>query len=194
MASSLLVEQVDTALTQLAAICRFSSPKVRASKDINGPNHQRDILKPILLRCTSREMKWVLRIIFKRLGPLQLNETLVVRNIHPMLPSILKVHSDFAAALEVLSSPRLASYSHGTSSLSSLPPELLQTCLTPQTGVKVGRPDFLKVRSLQHCLQLVGSRDICISPKYDGEYCQIHVDLGRGLDCIQIFSKVARTQ
>jgi DNA ligase 4 len=28
-----------------------------------------------------------------------------------------------------------------------------------------------------------------VERKYDGEYCQVHIDLSKGMDCIQIFSK-----
>jgi DNA ligase-4 len=36
---------------------------------------------------------------------------------------------------------------------------------------------------------MAGSEKWAMERKYDGEYCEIHIDLSRGTDCIQIFSK-----
>lgn len=186
--SSLSVEQLDKCLGQLAAICRFSSPKVRQAMISRSPPHQHEILKPIFQRLAGREIKWVLRIIFKRLAPLNLEEYMILRNVHGMFPAILKVNSDFVAALEILNSPELASLTGSCTTMSSLPNDL-RICLKPQTGVKVGRPTFKKARSIKHCLQMVDDGKWHIEPKYDGEYCQVHVDLDKGQDCIQLFSK-----
>ncbi|EMR63660.1 putative atp-dependent dna ligase domain-containing protein [Eutypa lata UCREL1] len=36
---------------------------------------------------------------------------------------------------------------------------------------------------------MVKGRNISVEQKMDGEYCQIHIDISKGSDCIQIFSK-----
>jgi DNA ligase 4 len=61
--------------------------------------------------------------------------------------------------------------------------------LTPQIGVMITRPPHEKARSINHCGQLAGQRHMSVERKYDGEYCQVHVDLSKGKDCIKIFSK-----
>ncbi|KAL8946395.1 MAG: hypothetical protein Q9183_007910, partial [Haloplaca sp. 2 TL-2023] len=56
-------------------------------------------------------------------------------------------------------------------------------------GFKIGRVPYLKGRSIKNVVQLAAGRKMSVEQKYDGEYCQIHVNLTRGNDCIQIFSK-----
>ncbi|KAI6357329.1 hypothetical protein MCOR25_007714 [Pyricularia grisea] len=58
----------------------------------------------------------------------------------------------------------------------------------PILGVKVGRQDWIKGRTIKHCMQM-GRGRMSIEKKMDGEYCQIHIDLSKGPNCIQIFSK-----
>jgi DNA ligase 4 len=57
--------------------------------------------------------------------------------------------------------------------------ELAIDHLRPQVGTMVMRPEHDKARSVKHCSQLAGSRRISVERKYDGEYCQIHIDLSR---------------
>jgi DNA ligase-4 len=61
--------------------------------------------------------------------------------------------------------------------------------LTPQVGVMIARPAHEKARSIKHCLHLAGPRRTSVERKYDGEYCQIHIDLNKARDRIKIFSK-----
>lgn len=56
-------------------------------------------------------------------------------------------------------------------------------------GVKVGRTRFEKARSIKHAVTLIQSRKMSVERKYDGEYCQIHVDRSKMKQQIQIFSK-----
>ena len=60
--------------------------------------------------------------------------------------------------------------------------------LKPTLGVKIGRQPWFKGRSIKHCLDMSHGRMSC-EEKIDGEYCQIHIDLSKGRNCIQIFSK-----
>lgn len=59
----------------------------------------------------------------------------------------------------------------------------------PQIGTMVMQPQHDKARSIKHCSQLAGSRRMSVEMKYDGEYCQVHIDHSRGMERIQIFSK-----
>lgn len=101
-----------------------------------------------------------------------------------MLPMILKVQDDFTVAA------RLIRDYHRRKALAGEVPsrnELVRH-LKPTLGVKVGRQVWLKGRSIKHCLDMSHGRMRC-EEKIDGEYCQIHIDLSKGRDCIQIFSK-----
>ncbi|KAH7125058.1 hypothetical protein B0J13DRAFT_647263, partial [Dactylonectria estremocensis] len=46
--------------------------------------------------------------------------------------------------------------------------------------------------SIRHCCQLAGPRRMSVERKYDGEYCQIHIDLNNSGADIKIFSKSGR--
>lgn len=60
--------------------------------------------------------------------------------------------------------------------------------LRPAIGIKVGRPTFHKAWSFKHCFQLTGKSAWAAEVKYDGEYCEIHIDLEKERDLL-IFSK-----
>jgi DNA ligase 4 len=53
----------------------------------------------------------------------------------------------------------------------------------------ITRPAHQKARNIKHCCQLVRPRRINVERKYNGEYCQIHIDLSKASDSIKIFSK-----
>ncbi|KAK8173288.1 hypothetical protein IWX90DRAFT_470053 [Phyllosticta citrichinensis] len=174
----LTVEEVDAALTQLAARCRFSGPEV-------------------MKRMHSREKKWFVRMILKSMGLLQADsgyiEKLLLEEYHFLLPLLLKFNNDLTFAANLLRGP-----------LNKFPanpdPQSRQVFLEeaeahivrPQIGVKVGRPHWIKARSFKNCLDLVAHGQWIIERKYDGEYVEIHIDLAMGRDCIKIFSKNGR--
>ncbi|KAH8727374.1 hypothetical protein GQ44DRAFT_725266 [Phaeosphaeriaceae sp. PMI808] len=51
---------------------------------------------------------------------------------------------------------------------------------------------FQKFLPIKHCSQLAKGRRLSVERKYDGEYCQVHIDLSKGKKCIKIFSKSGR--
>ncbi|KAK1995609.1 ATP dependent DNA ligase domain-containing protein [Colletotrichum falcatum] len=179
------VEEIDSALNSLAASCRFSSPAVRASQPRS--NSRRDeILGELYLRVQAREAKWLTRLILKSFQPVMLDPGHVYHCYDPLLPKILKVQDDFSAALSLLQNLRREpSLRRG---MEDKDRDVLIRHLTPVLGVKVGRPYWLKARSIKHCMKLGHGRMSC-EKKIDGEYCQIHIDLTKGFKCIQIFSK-----
>ena len=69
---------------------------------------------------------------------------------------------------------------------------LANQCITPEIGVKVGRAEFMKAKSCQHVVDHAKGRQMYMQRKYDGEYCQIHINLSRGYKCITIYSKSGR--
>lgn len=199
--SIISVETIDNALEELVGHCRFSSPEVRAKQRPSRAGGikdklytQRDvpdvILRPLVQRMQSRELKWFIRLILKKFGPVSLDERLILKNMHFLLPRILRFQSSFEVATQILRNPLLMDIpAEQSRSLNDTELAAIAICLRPRTGIKVGRPEFLKARSIKHCLTLTGKRQWNIEPKYDGEYCQIHVDLTKGRNCIQIFSK-----
>ncbi|OLN82130.1 DNA ligase 4-like protein 1 [Colletotrichum chlorophyti] len=180
------VEEIDTALNALAASCRFSSPAVRASVSQSTNRSRDDVLGRLYLRLQAREAKWLTRLILKNYQSVKLDPNHVYFCYDPFLPIILSVQDHISAAISLLGRLKEeASFRQGTREKRQA--DLLKH-LTPVLGVKVGRQVWLKGRSIKHCLRLGHGRMSC-EKKVDGEYCQIHVDLSKGKDCIQIFSK-----
>lgn len=120
----------------------------------------------------------------KNYEPVVLDPTTIYRALHPLLPTVLKVQDDFAVAGQVLQ--ELVRRKGVTGA--DLSRDDLAHHLKPKLGVKVSRQTWLKGRSIKHCLDMSRGRISC-EEKLDGEYCQIHIDLAKGRDCIQIFSK-----
>ncbi|KAH7042684.1 hypothetical protein B0J12DRAFT_673753, partial [Macrophomina phaseolina] len=126
--------------------------------------------------------------MLKDFGRAVVDDLLILTEFHFMLPPLLRFQNDFAAAMALLKGP-LANYHAKPDHLSQkLLLEQAAQHLKPKVGVKIGRPTWYKARSIKNCLQMVGDGTWVIERKYDGEFCEIHVDLDRE-DEIQIFSK-----
>ncbi|KZL87163.1 atp dependent dna ligase domain-containing protein [Colletotrichum incanum] len=178
------VEEIDSALNSLAASCRFSSPAVRASQP--RLRSRDEILGDLYLRVQAREAKWLTRLVLKNFQPVMLDPGHIYHCYDPLLPKILRVQDDFSAALLLLQNLRREpSFRRG---LGGKKGDALMKHLKPVLGVKVGRPSWLKGRSIKHCMKLGHGRMSC-EKKIDGEYCQIHIDLNKRFKCIRIFSK-----
>src|SRR6266498_5532525 len=67
--------------------------------------------------------------------------------------------------------------------------EIADSELEPQVGVMIARPVYEKARSIKHGCHLAGLSRMSVERKYDGEYCQIHIDLNQARYYIKIFSK-----
>ncbi|GAB1739551.1 hypothetical protein NU219Hw_g4501t1 [Hortaea werneckii] len=139
------------------------------------------------------EAKWFIRILLKNLAPVTVDEKAVLRGFHFLLPDLLRFQNDYEAALLLLHEPQLR----------TIPPQPdrrsedgyranVSSMIKPVVGVKVGRPDICKSWSIEHCLNMMGPRQWVLERKYDGEYCEIHIDQSLSCDpmeCIKIFSK-----
>ncbi|KAL0259074.1 hypothetical protein SLS55_006579 [Diplodia seriata] len=181
----LTVEKVDCGLHDIASQVRFSSPAVQKHVSANVPQ---DILADILLRIHSRDKKWFVRLFLKDYGRAVLDENLVLSEFHFMLPSLLKFQNDYTAAMMLLKGP-LALYHAKPDPLSQkLMLEQAAQHLKPKVGTKIGRPAWYKARSMKNCFQMAGDATWVIERKYDGEFCETHVDLDKQ-NPIQIFSK-----
>ncbi|MCJ1438077.1 hypothetical protein MMC27_007464 [Xylographa pallens] len=191
--AAVTIEQVDSILNNVAARNRFSGPEIRAKKDDRSHSKIDDILRYILHRLGPNEAKWFTRMLLKDYGAVVIPEGLVFSCFHRLLPGILKVHDNFQAAVALLRSSELSKIKMTPGSLSPVEARrqhaAVAEVLSPRCGVKVGRPLFFKAWSIKHAVQLAHGRKMSLERKYDGEYCQIHVDLGKPGNEIQIFSK-----
>ncbi|KAL2863244.1 ATP dependent DNA ligase domain protein [Aspergillus lucknowensis] len=184
------VEDVDYALNQIASRCRFSGPQVRRqclAVDVE------EMLSPLYRRLSSRDAKWLTRMILKTHFSDIIPEKLTLRSFHFLLPHLLLFQDSFEAAVKLLSSTPISHFPPRPEP--GLAKDLSQIALhhlIPKVGVKIGRPEYYKARSMKHCCRMIGQRRMSVERKYDGEYCQIHIDLSKHPNSIQIFSKSGR--
>ncbi|PWY92167.1 hypothetical protein BO70DRAFT_375923 [Aspergillus heteromorphus CBS 117.55] len=186
-AQEVTIEEIDDVLIQVASRCKFSGPQVRrqrAAVDLD------EKLAPLYRRLSSRDAKWLTRMILKRYYPVVLPFTLTLRSFHFLLPHLLLFQDSFEGALKMLTSGPISHFPpHPEPGLAKDLGLIALQHLNPNIGVKIGRPEYYKARSIKHCCRMIGNRRMSIERKYDGEYCQIHIDLSNRLRPIQIFSK-----
>lgn len=181
------VEEIDAALIRLASRCKFSGPRVRRQHTAAGVE---ECLGPLYRRLSSRDAKWLTRMVLKSYSPVVLPANFVLKRFHFLLPTLLLFQDSFDSALKTLASERISRFPpHPEPGLAQDLGVIALECLNPKTGVKIGRPDYYKARSIKHCCRMVDRRRMSIERKYDGEYCQIHIDLSQHQNPIQIFSK-----
>ena len=190
LGKEVILEQVDAVLSQVARRSRFSGPNIKQKDErVCAVAVDRE-LASIYRRLQSREAKWFTRLILKDLSPVQLPEELVLKCFHCLLPSLLECQDNFQAAINTLQGSELRRMSLTTENQkASTLKALIAETLVPKVGVKVGRPRFLKAHSIKHAAQMAQGRRMSLERKYDGEYCQIHIDLHNSHHEIQIFSK-----
>ncbi|PFH58514.1 hypothetical protein XA68_13578 [Ophiocordyceps unilateralis] len=175
------VEELDALLHGLASGVRWSSPAIRCSQT-TGPKSDRSDIELIYRRLEPTEAKWFTRLVLKNLQPVILDSSVVIGCCHPLLPAMLNIQDDFGAAI------RMLRYIKGNTALTNLADRTKLLSLKPQVGVKVGRQNWIKARSIKHCFNL-GHGRMSIERKIDGEYCQIHIDATTRTPRLQIFSK-----
>ncbi|EPE02709.1 atp dependent dna ligase domain protein [Ophiostoma piceae UAMH 11346] len=168
------VEEIDAVLEIVASRCRFSAPSIRQNDDVSSPTQA--ALGGLYQRLDACGAKWLTRLILKDFRPAVLDGTTVARAFHPWLPMALQVNSSLDAAVSSLL--QTGSDTDGTPTFK------------PSLGVKIGRQQWAKGRSIEHCIEMGGPQRMSCERKMDGEYVQVHVDLTRGeKDCLQLFSK-----
>ncbi|KAL8777737.1 MAG: hypothetical protein Q9213_007729 [Squamulea squamosa] len=172
------LNDIDNMLHTIAARSRFSAPNVRSTAKDDGIETSK-LLESIYRRLNSCEAKWLTRMILKDFSTLDFKSYHVLNAIDPGLVDVMNIHSTYEAAVGFLR------YQTTLPESQALP----TTSLKPVLGSKIGRVPYLKGRSVKNVVKLAGGRKFSVEQKYDGEYCQIHIDLTKGEDCIQIFSK-----
>lgn len=186
---SVLVDEVDTTLEELAATCRFSSPEVRNRS--SNPSFEKHFVQ-LLRRMKSLELKWLARLMLKDFSLVILDYDYVAQAYHFLLPGLLRFQDSFESAVGMLKGP-LARYHARPDVISQgVFKQQVATLVRPRIGIKLGRPTFHKARSVEHCLKMTGTEVWSAERKYDGEYCEIHVDLLDVQQPFKIFSKSGR--
>ncbi|PSK36741.1 DNA ligase 4 [Elsinoe australis] len=181
------LEEIDRTLLGIASGYRFSSPAIRGQHipDLDAQS----VLITIVRRLQPTEAKWLVRLVLKDLSPVQLDEHMILKSIHFLLPDILRFQHHFDAAVETLRGSFRKYPSCPDAQSASLLRKLVSGSYRPQIGIKISRSTFTKARSIDHCLQITNKKRWMIERKYDGEYCEMHVDLSRGQDWLKIYSK-----
>ncbi|KAI0011214.1 hypothetical protein F4779DRAFT_626714 [Xylariaceae sp. FL0662B] len=178
-ANELTVEEIDNTLGCIAASCRFSSPAVRILRTTQGEKEQNSSLVNIYRRLSARDAKWFTRLVLKNYQPVVINDQVVFRCYHVLLPQLMRIRDNLTLATAFMRHISQSPVDQGA----------IASLFKPSLGTKIGRQPWLKGRSIKHCLDMAGSRQMSCQRKIDGEYCQIHVDLRKPRCCIQIFSK-----
>jgi DNA ligase-4 len=183
------LQQVDQALATVAARCRFSAPEVRA-RELENDVEISTTVENIYQRLQSREAKWFTRMILKDYPSLGLTENMIYYQIDLRLRVAMQMYDHFEAAvgeLRALPASQMADAGQGG---------WTQQCandahlLPPRIGTKLGPPKWIKAKGgVKHAVTVIDGRTMSMERKHDGEYCQIHIDLSKGDDCVQIFSK-----
>lgn len=168
------VEQIDETLHHIAASCRFSSMAVQSSLAPGTQKADNSGLYQFFTRLSARDAKWFTRLVLKDFSPAELDHYVVCNAYDPRLPRVAAVRDNLVAAISFLKDETQSSH----------PEDLIKL------GVKIGRQPWLKARSMEHCTDMIGNRQISCEQKIDGEYCQVHIDLSKPtLHEIRIFSK-----
>lgn len=129
-------------------------------------------------------------MLLKDYSPVHVPETLAMQQFHFLLPDLLRFQSSLETAVKLLGEPSISHmpYRAAKDAEGSLR-ETAENELELQVGVMVARPAHEKSRSIKRYCQLAGLRQMSVERKYDGEYCQIHIDLNKPRYWIKIFSK-----
>lgn len=187
-----MLEEVHDMFDRLAGGCSFSGPEICNQVPAGSSEARDQLLGNILKRLRPQEGKWLVRMILKNFSPLVIDEKLVLKNFHFLLPDLLRFQRDFKAAASLLKGD-LHEYPDRPDPRSE---KLLRVQaaqrLRPVVGRKISRPHFHKARSIDSCIKVLGQQSWVLERKYDGEYCEIHVDLRKSphpAECIKIFSK-----
>ncbi|QIX01603.1 hypothetical protein AMS68_007120 [Peltaster fructicola] len=183
--------EVDKLLTWLASQCRFSDPSLLLQPPSSSEVRDR-YFGTVFKRLPGKDAKWLVRLILKDLSPVVVDERLVLKCFHFLLPDLLRFQQNLPEAISSLR----ADFKQFSSTTDHRSERLLRihasSSLKPLINTKVSRPEFTKARSIEHCLRMLGSYSWVIERKYDGEYAEIHIDLTRSrtpAECIKIFAK-----
>ncbi|KFA53720.1 hypothetical protein S40293_09645 [Stachybotrys chartarum IBT 40293] len=187
--------EIDDILDQIAAFSPFSSMalKEKIQQKYSQFIRRDTLLLSLFQRLHSSEAKWMIRMLSKNYSPVHVPEAPAMNQFHFLLPDLIRFQDTIQAAVELLDTPTIRCMPIQPSAASRQGLREAACCeLKPQIGTKAGRPTYEKARSIKHCCQLAGTRRMSVERKYDGEYCQIHINLNESGAFIRIFSKSGR--
>jgi DNA ligase N terminus. len=101
LGQELSVEEIDRAMAMIASRCRFSGPLTRRNRSAV---EVEDTLSKLYRRSSSRDAKWLTRMILKSYSPVVLPEQYTLKKFHFLLPQLLQLQNSFEGALEMLAS------------------------------------------------------------------------------------------
>ena len=150
------LDDVDEMLDTLAGNCRFSDRKTTLST--SSSKARDEIIGNIFKRLDPSQSKWLARLVLKDFSPVRVEEALVLQSFHFLLPDLLRFQNDFDAAIRLLRGP-LKEYPETPDPRSrQLHRQGAAALLKPSVGVKVGRPNFYKARSIDNCVDMCGGK------------------------------------
>jgi DNA ligase-4 len=189
------LDELDDIINRVAALSPFSSMNLKEVVDRKFGRSARanDLLSGVFRHLHSSEAKWMVRMLSKNYGPAHVPEALAMSQFHFLLPDLLRFQNSIQAAVGLLEKPtiRHMPIQPAADAWDELKKVASQE-LEPRVGIMTARPIYEKARSIRHCCQLAGHRRMSVERKYDGEYCQIHMNLSKSGACIKIFSKSGR--
>jgi hypothetical protein len=128
------VEQIDQSLLRVASHNKSSSAEVRSLALDDNDYDTIDILGELYRCLTSRESKWLTRLILKDFGPVKFPDSLTCQSNHSFLPRCVQVRAQFSSSMPAAlrrdgpGSLRLADALKAASSVLATPPS---TALEP---------------------------------------------------------------
>jgi DNA ligase-4 len=183
--------EVDDVLHELASQCNFSAQSItKVPPQSSEPTVK--LLADIFNRVSPAEGKWLVRLILKDFSPVCVDEALVLGSFHFLLPDLLLFQNELGAAVRLLKTSLIGYPETCDRRSENLHRLTAREKLKPIVGIKVGRPEWSKARSIDHCMKMACGQRWVLERKYDGEFCEIHIDLDRAQEvstCIKIFSK-----
>ncbi|KAJ4337436.1 hypothetical protein N0V95_008348 [Ascochyta clinopodiicola] len=127
-------------------------------------------LKEIFIRLESWEAKWLVRLLLRDYCTIVLDEDYMFEQYHFLLPDLLMFQNDFDAVFGMLRG-ELSCYP-------AVPNELEERSMRKKAA-----------QQLRPVIGMASNHAWAAENKYDGEYCEIHIDLENPTNTIKIFSK-----
>ncbi|KAJ8097399.1 ATP dependent DNA ligase domain-containing protein [Lipomyces tetrasporus] len=197
--NAVTVNEVDTLFMNFASTCKFSrsdvykSSKFRVTMTDGRTVRISELLRPILVRLQSFEIKWLIRMTEKDMQPVILPVDECFHALHFALPSLQSFHSDLTVAVKLLfKEPYDAFLPLPAPVMTKLPQYIdgVLNWLKPTVGVPVRIPSCYKARKFSDVQTECKFEVAWAETKYDGERMQIHLSIDPPF--IKIFSKSGR--
>ncbi|KAK9326261.1 ATP dependent DNA ligase domain-containing protein [Lipomyces orientalis] len=197
--NAVTVNEVDTLFMNLASTCKFSrsdiykSPRLMVTMSDGRAARISELLRPILVRLQSFEIKWLIRMIEKDMQPVILPVDECLQALHFALPSLQSFHSDLTVAVKLLFKEPYDAFIPLPSPVMTKLPQYIDGVLNwlrPTVGVPVRIPSCYKARKFSDVQTECNFEVAWAETKYDGERMQIHLSIDPPFT--KIFSKSGR--